>query len=335
MQSKETTTTRSTLPQLIEQGIKDLNIPGVPYNLYRPITYTLELGGKRIRPYLVLLGCGLCGGDPREAIHAAMAIELVHNFTLIHDDIMDEAETRRGKTSVYRKWDSATAILSGDAMFALAIEQLQQYGETDTIDKRQYHALHQCFIRSIKRICEGQMLDLNFADQSNVSLSEYEEMIGAKTGALLSCALQMGGIVAGADNQIIDLLGKIGLEAGIAFQIQDDLLDVVADFDKFGKKIGGDIREGKKTYLALLAMERVTEQDRKTLSRILNKKEEKTDDEIQWVISCYQKSGVIDESKKAIRYHYENALDGLRSFEDSGYLTEIRHLLQKLITREF
>ena len=335
MQSKETTTTRSPLPELIERGIKNLNIPEVPYNLYRPISYTLELGGKRIRPYLVLLGCGLCGGDPREAIHAAMAIELVHNFTLIHDDIMDEAETRRGKTSVYRKWDSATAILSGDAMFALAIEQFQYYGENDAYNKKQYHALHQCFISSVRTICEGQMLDLNFADQREVQLSEYEEMIGAKTGALLSCALQMGGIVAGADDQVIEKLGEIGLEAGIAFQIQDDLLDVVADFDKFGKKIGGDIREGKKTYLALSAKERASLEDRERLSEILNKREEKTDDEIQWVIGCYQKCGVIDESKKAIRYHYENALDGLRSFEDSGYLTEIRHLLQKLITREF
>ena len=335
MHSKDTTTTQSSLPELIEQGIRNLNIPEVPYDLYRPISYTLELGGKRIRPYLVLLGCGLCGGNPREAVPASMAIELVHNFTLIHDDIMDEAETRRGKTSVYRKWDSATAILSGDAMFALAIEQLQYYGENDAYDKMQYHALHRCFIRSVRRVCEGQMHDLNFADKIDVSLTEYEEMIGAKTGALLNCALQMGGIVAGAEEKVIDQLGKIGLEAGIAFQIQDDLLDVVADFDKFGKKIGGDIREGKKTYLALLAIKRAMGEDRNTLSRILHKKEEKTEDEVQWVIDVYQQCGVIEESKKAIRYHYENALDGLRSFEDSGYLTEIRHLLQKLITREY
>jgi len=335
MHSKKTVITKPSLPELIEQGIQDLSIPEVPYDLYRPISYTLEQGGKRIRPYLVLLGCGLCGGDPREAVPAALAIELVHNFTLIHDDIMDEAETRRGKLSVYRKWDSATAILSGDAMFALAIEQFQYYGEHAGYDKKQYNALYQFFIGSIRRICEGQMMDLNFAVREDISLHEYEEMIGAKTGALLSCALEMGGVVAGANDQTISRLGQIGLEVGIAFQIQDDLLDVVADFDKFGKKKGGDIREGKKTYLALMTLERASAEEQNRLLGILHKTNDKSDDEIEWVIDCYHRNNVIDESKKAIRYHYDRALQSLRSFEDSGYLTEIRHLLQKLITREF
>ncbi len=335
MHSKKTVLTKISLSELIEQGIHNLNIPEVPHDLYRPISYTLEQGGKRIRPYMVLLGCGLCGGDPKEAIPAAIAIELVHNFTLIHDDIMDEAETRRGKPSVYRKWDSSTAILSGDAMFALAIEQFQYYGENAGYDKKQYNALYQYFISSVRRICEGQMMDLNFASQEDISLQEYEEMIGAKTGALLSCALEMGGIVAGTDDQTIHKLGQIGLEAGVAFQIQDDLLDVVADFDKFGKKRGGDIREGKKTYLALFALERASTDERDHLLQILHKTDDISDKEIQWVIDCYQRNGIIEESKKAIRYHYENALDSLRCFEDSEYLTEIRHLLQKLINREY
>lgn len=335
MHSRKTATIQPTLTDLIEQGIRELNIPDHPSNLYQPVSYTLGLAGKRIRPRLVLLGCGLCGGNPKEALPAALAIELLHNFTLIHDDIMDQAETRRGQPSVYRKWDSATAILAGDAMFALAIEQFQYYGEHPDYDKNQYRELYHYFIATVRRICEGQMLDLDFADERSIALNEYENMIQAKTAALLQCALQTGGVVAGAGRPALATLGAIGMEAGLAFQIQDDLLDIIADFGKFGKTIGGDIREGKKTYPALLALARATGDELDRLLEILNPKTETSDEEVGWVIACYDRLNVIEESRKVIRTHYENALEHLSSFEDSEYLDEIRQLLQRLSNREY
>ena len=323
----------SNLQSLIEDAIRDLSIPKVPSTLYDPIRYILDLGGKRIRPHLVLLSCGLCGGDIIEAIPVSLAIELVHNFTLIHDDIMDKAETRRGKTSVHKKWDVSTAILSGDVMFAHAFDQLHYYGRNEHYTKQDFLSLNELFIKAVKIVCEGQALDLEFETQTDVSLNQYVEMISSKTAALLQCSLQMGALVAKAPSASVERAGLLGLEAGIAFQIQDDLLDATANPDKFGKRVGGDIYEGKKTFLSILALSIASEAQKKFILDVLQKKDASSQ-EVDDVIQLYYDLGVIDKTKQTIEEHYKKALAQLNSFDSSIFLNEIDRLLKRLTNRD-
>lgn len=309
-------------------------MPQKPSLLYDPVQYTLSLPGKRVRPYLTLIGCGLCNGDINEAIPAAISIELLHNFTLLHDDIMDRAETRRGEASVYKKWDANTAILSGDAMYAKAFKQLQYYGKDDRYTKQTYNLILDLFLDSAEAVCEGQAYDLMFEDIKEVSIDEYLQMIEGKTAALISGSLAMGGAVAGANHQQIEKLQFVGQKAGIAFQIQDDLLDVIADPDKFGKKRGGDIIKGKKTYLTLLALQRCDEQQKQTLLDILTSSSN-SGEHVSRVISIYKSLSVLEDTKSAVQYHYQAAIDHLDSFDSSLYKEEIIDFFNRLISREF
>lgn len=319
--------------KIIQQGLEEVPIPLHPQELYDPIRYILSLGGKRIRPNLVLLSCGLCGGDPEEALHAGLSIELVHNFTLIHDDIMDKAETRRGKPSIHKKWNVSTAILSGDVMFAYAFDQLYYYGHSSRYDKNEFLKLNEKFISAVKIVCEGQARDLEFEERTDVTIEEYVEMITAKTAALLQCSMEMGAIIAKASDEAFQKAGIIGLEAGIAFQIQDDLLDVIADPDKFGKRVGGDIYEGKKTYLSILALSLAKPSEKEFLSELLQNKEV-SGEEVNKAIQLYYDLGVIDKTKEAISIHYKKALAHLDYFGDSEYKYEINHLLNRLTNRD-
>ncbi|MDZ7693428.1 MAG: polyprenyl synthetase family protein [Balneolaceae bacterium] len=241
----KSTLKHQNLSELINRRLSELDLPKEPHQLYEPVRYTLNLGGKRIRPYFTLTTCGMCGGEVEEAVPAALAIELLHNFTLLHDDIMDAADTRRGSPSVFKKWNSSTAILSGDVMFARAFEQLQYYGKSDSYSKEQYSRIMDIFLESAETVCEGQAFDLQFAERSDVTIDDYLKMIRGKTSALISGSFMLGGAVAGVENDRLLQLRRLGQEAGTAFQIQDDLLDVVADPSKFGKKPGGDIIEGR------------------------------------------------------------------------------------------
>jgi len=322
------------LSELIDEKLAELNLPDEPSLLYDPVRYTLNLSGKRVRPYLTLIGCGICGGNVQEALPAALSIELLHNFTLLHDDIMDRADTRRGKPSVFKKWDSNTAILSGDAMYAKAFKQLQHYGHSEYYSKSHYRTILDIFLNSAETVCEGQAYDLMFEDQSDVRIDEYIHMIEGKTAALISGALAIGGAVAGAKDSILDELRFVGRKAGIAFQIQDDLLDAVADPEKFGKKRGGDIIEGKKTYLTLLALERCNNQQQKQLQKILSDNKSSSTD-VDSVIGIYQDLNIIEDTKKAVQYHYQEAMNHLEQFEDSDYKKEIINFFNHLISREY
>lgn len=330
----EITEQQQQLSNLIDDKLSGLGLPDQPSLLYDPVRYTLSLSGKRVRPYLTLVGCGMCNGNIESALPAAIAIELLHNFTLLHDDIMDRAEKRRGEPSVYKKWNSSTAILSGDAMYARAFKQLQYYGRKQQFSKEQYYTVLNIFLESAERVCEGQAYDLTFERQPAVTIDEYLDMIEGKTAALIYGALAMGGAVAGATDNLIDELQFVGKKAGIAFQIQDDLLDAIADPDKFGKKQGGDIMEGKKTYLTLLALQRCNDNQRQKLSDIL-KKDETSHDEVQEVINLYESLDVISDTRKAIRYHYETALEHLEVFGSSPYKDELITFLNHLISREY
>lgn len=324
---------QQNLLERIEKELGKLNLPQTPVSLYQPYRYAINVGGKRIRPILTLLSCGLCGGDIDEAIPAALAVEILHNFTLVHDDIMDSAETRRGEPSVYKKWDSNIAILTGDVMFADAYKQLHYYGESDKFTKQEFAAMHHIFSRSIITVCEGQALDMEFVDRTDVSDKEYLQMIGGKTAALLSGALEMGAVSAHSSHHKRAELADLGYEMGIAFQIQDDLLDATADPEKFGKRPGGDIYEGKKTYLTIRALERANETQKEIISQTLNKVNP-SDDSVKQVLYIMDQLGVLADVAKETDEHYQKAIDLLNKFESSEYKTELEKLLNFLRNRD-
>ena len=219
-----------------------------PAGLYAPVHYILDLGGKRMRPLLVLMAADLYGVPLEKALPAAMAVEVFHNFSLVHDDIMDAAPLRRGKPTVHQKWDANTGILSGDAMLILAYQYLENY------DYEQFKALTILFSRTALQVCEGQQYDMDFESREDVTLEEYLHMIAYKTAVLLGCALQMGALIGGAQDKEQQAIYNFGMSLGVAFQLQDDYLDVYGDPETFGKQVGGDIIENKKTFLFLQAL---------------------------------------------------------------------------------
>jgi geranylgeranyl diphosphate synthase type II len=310
-----------------------LALPEEPANLYDPIRYTLAMGGKRVRPMLVNASCGLCGGDTKLAQQAAAGLEALHNFTLIHDDIMDNALTRRGFQTVHEKWDVSTAILSGDSLFAYAFGTLSYYAHSIHFSKNQVARLYDEFLLATKIVCEGQAKDIEFESSPDVTLRDYTLMVTQKTAALLQSAMKIGAIIADADDISIERVGQIGLNAGIAFQIQDDLLDAIGNPDKFGKKPGGDIIEGKKTYLSILATALANEEQREMLKSIPGSKSI-SEIQVQQIIEIYTKTGVIDQTKKEIDRLYAKSMDQLSIFADSVYRNEIKTLLNQLTVRE-
>lgn len=318
---------------LIEKGLQELSIPVTPQSLYAPYLYTMAMGGKRIRPFLVLLGCGICEGAVEDALPSALAIEILHNFTLVHDDIMDSADTRRGKPSVVKKWNQNIAILSGDVMFADALKQLEYYGSNTDFSKAEYVEIHKAFTEATITVCEGQALDMDFVERTEVDHNEYIEMIKGKTSALLACSLKMGAVSAHANETQVQSLYNLGIEMGVAFQIQDDLLDVTADPEKFGKKVCGDIYEGKKTYLTILALERAADQQKRIIEKVLAD-DNPTRKEVDSVLEIMKSLNVISDITKEVDQHYENAINSLNGFNDSEFKHELKNLLIFLKNRD-
>lgn len=252
---------------LIEKEIFQLDLPKQPSNLYDPLRYFMTLGGKRMRPILTLLGAELFGVKKENALNAALAIEVFHNFTLIHDDIMDQAPLRRGKETVHTKWNQNIAILSGDVLFVKAFQLIAKQ------DNKHLPSLLNLFNTTAIEVCEGQQMDMDFESRTDVSIEEYIEMIRLKTSVLLGCALEMGAIIANASEDDRKHLYDFGQHLGIAFQIQDDILDLYADPDKFGKQVGGDVIANKKTLLNLKAFELANAQQRETLQQLSNEQD--------------------------------------------------------------
>lgn len=289
---------------LIDSAIAGLALPKKPEKLYQPITYTLELGGKRLRPMLTLAACELFGGDAARAINAALAIEIFHNFTLLHDDIMDEAPLRRGKATVYKKWNPNVAILSGDTMFALAYRYLSADGHHDL------KKIHDTFTQTAIEVCEGQQLDMDFEQRSDVSIPEYLNMIRMKTAVLLGASLKIGAMIAKADDQQAGLLYDFGVNAGMAFQLKDDLLDAYGQAEKFGKTIGGDILANKKTYLYLKCIELANDEDKNTLMQLFSKNENlPADKKIEKVLNLYNRYQIRDEATEQMERFFNTALN--------------------------
>lgn len=242
-------TTYDTISELINASIAGLKLPERPSGLYQPITYTLESGGKRLRPTLMLAVMQALGADPSTGINQAVAIEMFHNFTLLHDDVMDNSDVRRGRPTVHRRWSDNTAILSGDAMLTLAYQLLAKGCPTHVLPK----AL-ELFNRTALEVYEGQQYDMDFESRMDVTVDEYIEMIRLKTSVLLACACKMGALMAEAESNIAQAFYDYGLKLGLGFQLQDDLLDTFGDSLIFGKHIGGDILNDKKTWLQITAI---------------------------------------------------------------------------------
>lgn len=314
---------------MVEADLAAIDFPDSPETLYEPQRYVLEGGGKRFRPVLTLLACGLCGGNIKSGLPAALAVELLHNFTLMHDDIMDQADSRRGKPSVHKKWNISTAILSGDGMFTQALLQLQNLPES--VDHKK---ISQQFLNSVNRVCEGQALDMEFETREEVSSREYLQMIDGKTGALISSSLKMGGMVAGAEIDQLEKLEEIGHLLGLAFQIQDDWLDVVADPEKFGKKQAGDIYEGKKTYLMTLALENCNKDEKKWLLDCLKSKPLK-ESEVNQVVQLFESKNILAKAEQEKDFYYSEAKKIIQSFDDSIYKQDLIKLIQTFKDREY
>mgnify|MGYP000126324750 FL=1 len=281
------------------------NITKEPRNLYEPITYILGLGGKRLRPVLVLMTAEIFKGDFKNALDAAVAIEVFHNFSLVHDDIMDDAPVRRGQTTVHEKWDVNTGILSGDAMLIMAYQLFENY------EPNVFRDLAKLFSKTALEVCEGQQYDVDFETRDDVMLPEYLKMIEYKTAVLVAAALKMGAIVAGASETAQEQMYNFGLNLGIAFQLQDDYLDVFGDPETFGKQVGGDIIENKKTYLYLKALNSGSETMTKELEHLYSIQPKEADAKVKAVRSIFEKTEADKATKVAISDYTAKAFEVL------------------------
>ncbi|MBL0048774.1 MAG: polyprenyl synthetase family protein [Bacteroidetes bacterium] len=276
-----------------------------PAELYEPISYTLLLGGKRMRPVLLLMACDLFDGNIDTAIQPALGIEVFHNFTLLHDDIMDKAPLRRNQATVHEKWNSNVAILSGDTMFVKSYQLIMQ-----TPDAHLRAAL-EIFCQTAIEVCEGQQLDMNFETQKNVSIADYLHMISLKTAVLLAASLKIGAIIGGANSPNAQSLYDFGKNIGIAFQLQDDILDVFGDAKKFGKQVGGDILSNKKTFLLLSALEQAKGNNLEDLNSWLSKTTFVADEKIGAVKSLFEKLQVKSMAEAKMNEYYQLAIHHL------------------------
>ena len=283
-----------------------------PKNLYEPIDYILQLGGKRIRPVLTLMAADIFSGNYKKALPAALAVEVFHNFTLIHDDIMDAAPLRRGKATVHEKWDINTGILSGDAMLILAYQYFENYKPVV------FQKLAILFSKTALEVCDGQQLDVDFETRNDVSIPEYINMIRLKTSVLVAAALKMGAIVAETSDENAGLIYNFGLNLGLAFQLQDDYLDTFGDPETFGKQIAGDIIENKKTFLYLKCLEIANKEDQQQLAFFYEQKLQENTVKITKVTQLFESYGIPTLVKAEINTYTEKAFETLAEMNISA-----------------
>ncbi len=283
-----------------------------PHSLYAPILYILDLGGKRLRPVLTLMTAEIFETDYKQALDAALAVEVFHNFSLVHDDIMDDAPLRRGKTTVHEKWDINTGILSGDAMMIMAYQLFENY-EPDV-----FKSLAKLFGKTALEVCEGQQYDIDFETRNDVSEEEYLTMITYKTAVLVAAAMKMGAIVAGTSEEAQNAIYEFGKNLGIAFQLQDDYLDVFGDPKTFGKQVGGDILENKKTFIYLKALVLSNDDNRAKLLNLYAEKEVDMDNKVEQVTQIFIESGAADITKKEIENYTIKAFNVLEQINISS-----------------
>lgn len=283
----------------VNQAIAAIPYPQQPSQLYEPIAYHMALGGKRVRPVLTLMACDAMGGDPDVAIDAAVGLEMFHNFTLLHDDVMDNADVRRGKLTVHRRWNDNTAILSGDTMLTIATQYITRTANWQVMN---------LFNKTAIEIYEGQQWDMDYEDRNDVTVDEYINMIRLKTSVLLGCALKMGALIAEADGEQAELLYEAGVNMGLAFQLRDDVLDVWGDPVTFGKEIGGDIMNNKKTFLLINAMQLATGDDADELRHWFNDPDAMREEKVAGVTALYERLGVRQLAEDTIAQYNDHAV---------------------------
>ncbi|MBK7886194.1 MAG: polyprenyl synthetase family protein [Bacteroidetes bacterium] len=317
------------LQDRIEEYLKKLDIPVQPLSLYEPVRYMLSLGGKRMRPVLVLLANKMFNGKAEVAFPAAAGIEVFHNFTLLHDDIMDNAPLRRGKPTVHEKWNANIAILSGDAMFVKSCQLMMQSPISAM------PAVMNLFLKTALEVCEGQQMDMDFEKEENVSIENYLEMIRLKTAVLLGAGLGIGAAIAGAAPSEVNHLYDFGVNLGVAFQLQDDILDVYGDAAKFGKQVGGDILSNKKTFLLLTAINLATADVQSDLNYWLDYSGSDTHEKVKSMTAIYDKLNVRDVAETKMDQLYMDALAHLDALPLTIDQTRsLRDLAAMLMERE-
>lgn len=300
-----------------------------PENLYNPVKYLLESGGKRLRPIIALNVSELLGGKISDTLPAAAALEIFHNFTLAHDDIMDNSMLRRGKKTINSKWDNNTGILSGDVMLIISYEVLNQYQDS------KYIHLSKKLTEISRLVCEGQQADMDFASKNDITENEYFEMIKNKTAVLIGCSFMFGGIVAEANDLNTNLLYEIGLNLGIAFQLEDDLLDCFGDQEKFGKKIGGDIIEKKKTLLYLFTNLKLESEKKLEFENIFNSNEIAESEKINSIKLFYETSGALKYVKNKVKVYFDKADQLINKLElDNDTKRKLNQFSKTLLNRE-
>jgi geranylgeranyl diphosphate synthase type II len=316
----------------INKEILNLDWKREPYGLYEPIEYTLAAGGKRVRPQLAMIACELFGGKAQEIAPAAMALEVFHNFTLLHDDVMDHAEVRRGRPTVHVKWNENTAILSGDQML------IEAYKLLSGVPADKLPTILQLFNKMATEICEGQQYDVDFESQEHVAIEEYLKMIRLKTAVLLATALKMGSYIAGASTEQQDMLYEFGINIGLAFQIQDDILDVWGNPETFGKAVGGDISCNKKTFVYLEAMRLLGDDaislEARELKHWYCQVLEDNTEKIAAVKEIFERLGVRPLCELVVDDYTNKALELLNQLPQNAATEQLRQLANKLTTRK-
>jgi geranylgeranyl diphosphate synthase type II len=314
--------------ELVSAHFNSLIVEKEPKNLYDPIQYILSLGGKRMRPVLTLMASEIFDCNYKKAMQAATAVEVFHNFSLIHDDIMDDAPLRRGKITVHEKWNINTGILSGDAMLILAYQYFEEYEPTI------FRALAKLFSKTALEVCEGQQYDVDFETRDDVTIPEYLKMIEYKTAVLVGAAMKMGTIVAEASEENANLIYNFGLNLGMAFQLQDDFLDAFGSPETFGKQIGGDIIENKKTYLYLKALEYGKKEDKNQLMHLFSVESKDNSDKIDTIKTIFNESGASKATQQAIKEYTQKAFETIQNMEISEDKKQILYTFgEKLMNR--
>lgn len=316
--------------KLVNDYLVQLPYDRRPASLYEPIRYVLSMGGKRIRPVLMLLSYNLFKEDPETILMPACALETYHNYTLLHDDLMDNADLRRGHETVHKKWNANTAILSGDSMLVLAYQRMQQCSSDKMTE------VLALFTETALEIGEGQEYDMAFEHRDDVSEEEYIEMIRLKTSVLLACALKIGAILAGASKEDADNLYRFGEQIGLAFQLQDDFLDVYGDTRVFGKAIGGDITSNKKTFMLINALNHANEEQRRQLESWIGATEFDRDEKVAAVTRLYNEIGIDRMAQDKIAYYFEQSRKYLQAVSvDESRKAELAAYAQRMMNRQY
>ena len=315
--------------EMIKKGLNEISFNDGSDSLYDTVKYFLDIGGKRVRPLLTLMSCSSFECEPKFALNAALSVELFHNFTLIHDDIMDSATTRRGKETINKKWGNNSAILSGDVMLIMAYELLENY------DNNTYTHLNKLLNKSAKEVCEGQQMDMDFESKSNVSFDQYIKMVSCKTAVLLGCALKMGAIVANASIEDQENIYQFGINLGLAFQLRDDYLDAFGEENIVGKKIGGDIIKNKKTVLYHMAIINSNEAQKKDITELYNLKDLYNKNKIAKTTLLFKETKADISSLELVDQYNKKAIDSLNNLNiNQNFKNEFIAFANNLMKRD-